>query len=340
MLRGINYDTGFGGAVGDRSRIDFEPAVVRRELEIIATDLHCDTVRITGDDPARLRLAADAAVDAGLRVWFSPFPTDLTPARLPPYFADCARQAELIRARDPETVLVLGCEMSLFCTGFVPGAFLMERIWNATKPAAWAGFTPERDFTTVLGDVVDAARRHFGGAISYAAGSWEEIDWSGFDFAAVNLYRDAANAAEYPQLVGKHAAHGKPLVISEFGCCTYRGAADAGGMGWTILDVMARPRVLGSDHVRDEAGQAAYFTELTDVFEAEGVHGAFWFTFAGYGLPSRPGPRRDLDLASYGAVRDLDGKHGTAYPELTWEPKEVFRTIAARYGAQSTVNGS
>jgi len=57
QLRGINYDTGFGSTADDRSRIDFEPAVVRRELEIIAADLHCHAVRISGDDPDRMTVA-------------------------------------------------------------------------------------------------------------------------------------------------------------------------------------------------------------------------------------------------------------------------------------------
>ena len=330
-LRGINYDTGFGGAVGDRSRREFEPAVVRRELEIIATDLHCDTVRISGDDPDRLVVAAHAAIDAGLRVWFSPFPMDLAPPQLTPYFAGCARRAEEIRARDPETVFVLGCEMSLFCTGFVPGAVLMERLRNATDPAAWAGFEREWDFAAMLRDLTKTAREHFGGQVTYAAGDWEEIDWAEFDFAAVNLYRSAANAEDFARHVRGHRSHGKPLVVTEFGCCTHRGAADAGGTGWTIVDFEADPRALNGDYVRDEAGQAAYFTELMDVFEAEGVHGAFWFTFAGYECPSDPAPRRDLDLASYGVVQVLEGRSGTAYPGLAWEPKEVFRTIAARF---------
>jgi hypothetical protein len=331
QLRGINYDTGFGGAVGDRSRREFEPAVVRRELEIIAADLHCDAVRISGDDPDRLALAAHAAIDAGLRVWFSPFPMDLTPPQLTPYFAGCARRAEEIRARDPETVLVLGCEMSLFCTGFVPGAFLLERLRNATDPAAWAGFDHQWDFGAMLRDLAGVARQHFGGQITYAAGDWEEIDWAEFDFAAVNLYRSAANAEDFARHVRGHRSHGKPLVVTEFGCCTHRGAAEAGGTGWTIVDFEADPRALNGDYVRDEAGQAAYFTELMDVFEAEGVHGAFWFTFAGYECPSDPAPRRDLDLASYGVVKVLEEPSGTAYPGLAWEPKEVFRTVAARF---------
>jgi hypothetical protein len=150
---------------------------------------------------------------------------------------------------------------------------------------------------------------------------------------SVDLYRSADNAADFAQHVRNHGGHGKPLVVTEFGCCTYRGAAAAGGTGWLIVDLESDPRVLSGDHVRDEAGQAAYFTELMDVFEAEGVHGAFWFTFAGYEYPTDPGPRRDLDLASYGVVKVLKGLKGTTYPDMTWEPKEVFHAIAARYGA-------
>ena len=322
-LRGINYDTGFGGLVGDRSRVAFEPDVVRRELAIIATELHCDAVRISGDDPERIGFAANAAVDAGLRVWFAPFPVDLTPAELLPYFERCARVAETIRARDPRTVLVLGCELSLFCTGFVPGDVMPQRIQNATNPVAWQGFTPAIDFNEMMRDVVALARKHFGGAVSYASGEWEDVDWAPFDFAGVDLYRSAANADDFAAVVREHASHGKPLVVTEFGCCTYRGAAEAGGMGWGIVDYSTTPRTLNGDYVRDESVQVGYFRELMDVFEAADVHGAFWFTFAGYETRFDPDPRRDLDMASYGVVKMTDGTN--------WERKAVFDAIAARF---------
>jgi hypothetical protein len=331
-LLGINYDTGFGGAVGDRSRVEFDEEVVRRELRIIADDLHCRAVRISGDDPRRIALAAHVAIDAGLRVWFAPFPCDLTPSEQVPYFENCARQAEELRARDPETVLVLGCEISLFCAGFVPGAYLLDRIRNATDPASWAGFVPE-DFTTVQRDVVAVARQHFGGNLSYAAGEWEDIDWSLFDFVGVDLYRSEDNAAEFGPLVRGYHTHGKPVVVTEFGCCTYRGAAEAGGMGWAIVDLAAKPRRLTGDHVRDESVQADYFTELMDTFETEDIHGAFWFTFAGYEATHDPDPRFDLDMASYGIVKVLKGQRGAAYPDMTWEPKELFHVMAERYDA-------
>jgi hypothetical protein len=39
-------------------------------------------------------------------------------------------------------------------------------------------------------------------------------------------------------------------------------------------------------------------------------------------------PREDLDLASYGIVKVLEDGHGEAYPDMFWEPKAAFRTLA------------
>jgi len=64
---GINYDTGFVNK-GVSSRQPFDIAVVTRELQIIAHDLHCNAVRITGGDPEQLESAARIAVEAGLEV--------------------------------------------------------------------------------------------------------------------------------------------------------------------------------------------------------------------------------------------------------------------------------
>ncbi|MFI2303335.1 hypothetical protein ACH5AL_31530 [Actinacidiphila glaucinigra] len=54
------------------------------------------------------------------------------------------------------------------------------------------------------------------------------------------------------------------------------------------------------------------------------------FTFALHDPPHRPhgDPREDLDLASYGVVKVLDGRTGTAYPGMPWEPKEAFTALA------------
>ena len=42
-------------------------------------------------------------------------------------------------------------------------------------------------------------------------------------------------------MVKGYLRHKKPLVIGEFGCCTYQGAEDRGEMGWDIVDWNAKP---------------------------------------------------------------------------------------------------
>jgi len=43
------------------------------------------------------------------------------------------------------------------------------------------------------------------------------------------------------------------------------------------------------------------------------------------------GPRDDLDLASVGIVKTLDGRRGDAYPAMSWEPKAAFAAVAECY---------
>src|SRR5690349_7165596 len=117
------------------SRESFEPGQVRREMEIIARDLHCNSVRITGRDPQRIALAAEYALGEGLEVWFAPFPCNLNADELVLSFVESAQVAETLRQQFPHAVFVLGCEMSLFNTGFIPGTQYLERIQTLMNPA-------------------------------------------------------------------------------------------------------------------------------------------------------------------------------------------------------------
>jgi hypothetical protein len=218
---------------------------------------------------------------------------------------------------------VAGCELSLFGTGFVPGAAFGDRIGGLGTVDLGAVCARLSDF---LGTAAAEARSRFGGKITYAAGPWEEIDWSPFDIVAVDGYRGAENRAYFDLDIRRRFRHGKPVAITEFGCCAYRGAGDRGGLGWAIIDREADPPRLDGDYARDEGEQVRYLTELLGVFSAAGVDSAFWFTFAGFGLPHRDDPRGDLDLASYGVVAILDD-NGTG-----WRPKESFHALAAAYG--------
>lgn len=328
--KGINYDTGFSPG-GRLSRADFDPAIVRQEMRVIADELGCTAVRVSGGDPVRLSLAARLAADAGLEVWFAPFPCELTAAELMPLFAECAERAEQLRRDGATVVLVAGCELSLFAGGFLPGGTIYERVdrlgrWDQELMAAF-GALPGR-LNGFLAETAAVVRSRFAGPVSYASGMWEPVDWAPFDITAVDAYRDAGNARTFPAELRKHLGHGKPLAVTEYGCCGYAGAADRGGMGWAIIERDADPPRLNGDYRRDEGEQVRYLRELNEMFAAEGVDLAFWFTFAGYGLVHDPEPRRDLDLASYGLVRLLPGGPGAGYQGLGWEPKLAFRAMA------------
>jgi hypothetical protein len=175
-----------------------------------------------------------------------------------------------------------------------------------------------------LARIVEAVRAEFHGRVGYAAGAWEFIDWSPFDIVGTDAYRTAENADTFGAELRALRAHGKPVAATEFGCCTYRGAADLGGEGWLAIDETGDRDRVRDGIVRDETEQVRYFSELLPVFEQEGLDAAFWFTYAGWELTHRPGdPEHDLDIASYGvqAVEE-DG---------TLRRKLVFDAIAAAY---------
>lgn len=335
--KGINYDTGFTRVGAPPSRVAFDPAQAQREIQIIARDLHCTAIRISGSEPQRIALAADFTLKEGLEVWFAPFPCDMTADELVPYFVASARIAEGLRQRTPHVVFVLGCEMSLFEKGFVPGATYIERIQTLMNPALLAeqAVTPEellQRFNAFLGGAVSAVRANFSGPITYASGTWESVDWSHFDIVGVDHYRDAGNRASYREQLHPYFAHKRPVAVTEFGCCTYRGAQDRGALGWTIVDRKAQPPRLTEDVVRDEPLQADELVDQFAMLDEEKVDSAFWYTFANYGNPYSADPRYDLDCASYGVVKMLDGDSGTTYPGMPWEPKRSFYALAEYYG--------
>ncbi|GAA2343561.1 hypothetical protein OKJ48_11310 [Streptomyces kunmingensis] len=306
--RGINYDTGF--LPGEQfTRRTFHPASVRHEMRVIADELHCDTVRISGRDPERLSLAARYAAEAGLEVWFAPFPVDLPAGRLLPFFADCARRAEAVRRTGARVVFVTGCEISVFCGGFFPGDTFGHRVHTmGSDPQWWSslGRVSER-VNSLLAEAVTTVRTHFGGQVTYASGPWETIDWTPFDLVGIDAYRPAHTTDTFRTHLREFFRHGKPVVVTEFGTCAYRGATDLGGMAWNPPP----------EAVPDEDEQVRCLSQLLTVFEEEGVDTALWFSFANY---DKPGER---DIASYGVVRMLD--------ETRWEPKKVFHAMAARY---------
>ncbi|RZQ62848.1 abortive infection protein [Amycolatopsis suaedae] len=328
VLRGVNYDVGTRYLPGFVSRSAWNRRLVEHEIGVLADDLHCTAVLLYGSELDRFALPATAALDRGLSVWLQPRLVGATAAEQNAALAETATLAERLRTAHPGRVTVaVGCELSLFGTGIVPGGTLRRRTVALTTTWPLLLWWYNRRLNAYLARVCRTVRDRFGGEVSYAAGSWESVDWTPFDVVGVNLYRDRSNARNYAGTVRALRRHGKPVVITEFGCCAYVGAAAKGASGEHVVHWSPGGGTVKGSPRRDEDEQAGYLAELLAVFAAERVHGAFAFQFSEPFHPHSADPRHDLDLASYGVVKVLRESADT----VDWEPKAAFHRLAELY---------
>lgn len=108
-VRGISY------LVGEASADD-----TRRDMEVIARDLHCTTVMLIGDGK-RLIDAARTALETGLGVYIRPHVTELPQPQVLEQLDAVAEAAEALRREHPDRVtLLVGSEFSHTVPGVVP----------------------------------------------------------------------------------------------------------------------------------------------------------------------------------------------------------------------------
>ncbi|MFI6079841.1 abortive infection protein [Streptomyces sp. NPDC051217] len=322
VWKGVNYDAGTDYSGVGSSSPPWPDDVVRRHMTLIRDELHANSVTVLGTDIDRLTAYAGFAAEAGLHVWLQPRLIEGDAEATLTHLSAAADAAEELRRRHGAVDLNVGCELTVFGAGLIPGDTYGDRLAKLALPEWWPRM-PEfsEKLNMMLARAVEVARARFGGRLTYGGALWEQVDWSGFDFVGQNYYRMSYNTEHYTDGLRAHLDHGKPLLITEFGCCTFEGAAAAGPSGYDIIDWTADPPVLNGPHVRAEGEQADYLTDLLDLYEAHGVHGAYVYEFAS-SKPHSPDPARDLDMASFGLLKAVGGG---------WEPKESFRAVARRF---------
>jgi len=356
-IKGVSYDV--GRVMAGNWRPDFDPKVVRRELDIIRNDLHCNAVRICGLDIIRLVTAARMALELGLEVWLSPEMWDKSQAETLAYITKAAAAVEALNTEYAERlVLLVGSELTLFMPGIVPGRNLTERMRH---PSFWENAKTGQHnapLNAFLAKANEQVRQVFHGKLSYASLIWEAVDWKLFDFVGVDHYRAARIKERYAEMLQPLFATGKPVVVTEFGCRTYQGAESSiEGMAGDILDYRPNLRVAFTmltnpirtaltgrqlppprmqlkpgNYVRDEEMQARELKDQLGVLGRAGVHGTFVMTFLSPTAQYNEDARLDLDMNSYSLVKSYEhGRHGITYPEMPWEPKEAFRAVADFY---------
>ena len=241
--RGIVYDTGVvfagpGYKVPTRPKLDLGTA--HRELQIIRDDLHCNAVRIVGENHERVAAVAADALDLGLEVWLSAGVFNGLPEAAMRSFVATAELAErLSRAHPGRVVLIVGSELTLFVGGIVPGSDVAQRTAAAFSRIKAGDHSANERLNDFLAQAVQSVRAVYHGPITYASLMLEDVDWGVFDFIGVDHYRDARVKDRYADLLSPLLAQGKPVVVTEFGMRTYRGADSGGGeIGFGIQDNM------------------------------------------------------------------------------------------------------
>jgi hypothetical protein len=346
--QGIHYDTGTtfrgpGYSISTR-RAELDPSVARRELEIIRDDLHANAVRIGGSDVARMIAATEIALSLGLEVWFSPAFYGYQPSETTSRLVAAARAASALEERQPgRVVFVAGSELTLFMADLLPGKDVAARLAALkTDPS----LLHDGRLNDYLAGLTAALRSTFAGPLIYAALTFERVDWSPFDYVGVDHYREARTKDRYVEMLQPYLATGKPVIVTEYGMRTFRGAESSGALGFGVTDTTRlylhtrpvigrffRPRLNGV-YERDEAMQARELGETIDELERAGVAGALLSTFATPEAITNDDPRYDVDMDSMSIVKHLhNGRHGATYPDMPWEPKESFAVVARHFAA-------
>ena len=303
---------------------------MEREIADIADGLHANAIRITGEAVERIVQAGEIAARRGLEVWLSPMLPNADAATTEGAIVACARAAEELRRNGAKATLVIGCELSVFMTGIMPGATHGDRLALLADPArlmaevVGAGLDPQARVRRIS----CFGRSHSARAVRRADQLCRRTVGAG---RLVHLRRGRhrrlprrTNRDGYRTASAGRLANGRPVVATETGCATYRGAPDAGGMGWAVIERTPRPK-LRDGIVRDEAAQATEVGELLDVMESSGLDGRVRLHVRCAKLPSDPIPPTTWTRRR--------SRSSAAGPTGRTEPKAAYHAVAERYGA-------
>jgi hypothetical protein len=334
-IKGVNYDVGVGLSSDSNPNNNLTAEVMKEELGVIKNELHCNAVRIYGSDLEKLIECSKIAVKEGLKVWFSPRYINASLEETIDYIIECSMAAEQLRKISPEIVYVIGNEFSLDVKGFIDGETIFIRILNLSKPISIIknslGLGFKKELNNFLAKAVPKVRQNFKGEITYASGQWEKVDWDKFDIIAVNYYRNRFNSLKYRRTVRKFVQKKKKFAITEFGCCSFKGAEQKGAWGYSVIDWKKSRPQLKKLLERDESVQSNYLIDLLNIYLKENVRAVFVYTFIARRAKYDVNPKYDLDMANFGLVKVLPSDNNDSKFSYAWERKKAFYELSEFY---------
>jgi len=342
--RGVVYDVGLQFSPGPFSVDPFNPEQVKHDMQVIAKELHANSVRIEGEEIQRLVVATEAAHAAGLKVLFNPWKMNADAPQTIDYMAEAAVEAEKLRKKGVDLIFVAGCEYTIFSQGAFPGETFNERVMfmvtNGGAPGHGQEKTPAMDeankkLNEILAKICEGVRANFKGKITYSSGTWEEVNWNLFDIVGMDYYRRGEPEQEYIAKLEKYKSD-KPLLVMEVGSCAYEGAGALGDGGFIAFQgVNPDGTVIYKDNVtpvRSEKEQADYVETQVNLLSKSSADGVFIYVFAFPIMPFSEEIGKDMDMTSYALVKTYP-KHDPRFQKIpNWEYKEAFHRLSKVYG--------
>jgi len=272
----------------------------------------------------KLILYSEEALKQGFHVWISPRLIDGTKQQTIKFINEASKKSEQLRKKYKNIVFIIGNELLLDSKVI----FNAPRIFNRADffksyinfkssikneiPQLKQIYSPMRKFIDksdrLIKEFVEILRieasKNFKGQITYASLPWEEIDWNNFDIVSVNLYKNQWNASTYLDELRKFKSFNKPVAITEFGTCAYKGASKFGGSAYNVVDY--RTKTIKEGIIRDENEQAIYLKELIEYYSKENISAVFIFDFKEEWKIHFNELLKDLDISSFGIVKVLE----------------------------------
>ena len=296
--------------------------IIEEELAIIKQDLGCNTVRLISDSNNKLIEAAEIALKLNLEPWVSNRLFGLNKKGACKELSELAIACEELRRRhQTKLVIVVANEPSLdtkFVWSLGPpfSHSKLEHFFSKNK------YNAKLDLRTISSELAIQIKKYFNGPITLASGLWERIDWKLYDYVGVNLYINKYNKNVYENSIDEYLVYKKPIVITDFGCCTFKGASDYGGSGWYYASK--------NTVIYDEKEQADTIEKCIKIFKNMGVEGSF---LLGYVEP-KPFTRKKVLFGLEWLRFSAEGSYGIMNyfeREKELEPKLSYETLKRIY---------
>lgn len=216
-------------------RPDYEVKIIHKEIDIIKNDLHCNAIKICGQNIKRVVEASEYALSKDLEVWFSAELWNKDRDTTLKYTVKAAKVAEQIYDQWQDKIIFsFGTELSFFINGILKGRNFSNRVKNSYDILHSTDRNKKLNnyFTNLNREV----KKVFQGKTTYSSLIFENVDWNIFDFIGIDHYWNENIADKYINVIERLENFGKPIEITEFGFKTFSGAGKLGELGDENID--------------------------------------------------------------------------------------------------------